>query len=216
VSAAGYRRQSETSTPTQCLFGAHPVRASAVGDPRNLHWGAPAIDAVTGCRINIAGHADTNDPGMICSQTRATAPIAFEVSITDAGAEAVSPSNRSRSRVIPYDKDLYKERILVERSINKIRHYHRVGTRYEKPSCRSRRCYSCRSHDLAEVNVNRTQPVRCTCITSHKGCGYSTRPESRRTQSKAKPRARSSGRRSISSGTWCRSQTRAGWKKRAR
>jgi transposase len=29
-------------------------------------------------------------------------------------------------------KDLYKERNLVERFINKIKHYRRVATRYEK------------------------------------------------------------------------------------
>jgi transposase len=56
----------------------------------------------------------------------------FRASIADTGAEAVIPSNRSRSRAIPYDKDLYKERNLVERFINKIKHYRRVATRYEK------------------------------------------------------------------------------------
>ena len=56
----------------------------------------------------------------------------FRASIADAGAEAVIPSNRSRSRAISYDKDLYKERNLVERFINKIKHYRRVATRYEK------------------------------------------------------------------------------------
>jgi transposase len=44
----------------------------------------------------------------------------------------LSPSNRSRSQAIPYDKDLYKERNLVEWFINKIKHYRRVATRYEK------------------------------------------------------------------------------------
>jgi transposase len=56
----------------------------------------------------------------------------FRASIADAGAEAVIPSNRSRSRAIPYDKDLYKERNLVERFINKIKHYRRIATRYQK------------------------------------------------------------------------------------
>ena len=53
-------------------------------------------------------------------------------SIADAGAEAVIPSKRSRSQAIPHDKHLYKERNLVERFINKIKHYRRVATRYEK------------------------------------------------------------------------------------
>ena len=42
------------------------------------------------------------------------------------------PSSRSRSQAIPYDNQLYKERNLVERFINKIKHYRRIATRYEK------------------------------------------------------------------------------------
>jgi transposase len=56
----------------------------------------------------------------------------FRASIAEKGGQAVIPSNRSRSRAIPYDKDLYKERNLVERFINKIKHYRRIATRYEK------------------------------------------------------------------------------------
>jgi transposase len=56
----------------------------------------------------------------------------FRAAIAQRGAEAVIPSNRSRSQAIPHDKDLYKERNLVERFINKIKHYRRIATRYEK------------------------------------------------------------------------------------
>jgi transposase len=56
----------------------------------------------------------------------------FRAAIAERGAEAVIPSNRSRSQAIPHDKDLYKERNLVERFINKIKHYRRIATRYEK------------------------------------------------------------------------------------
>lgn len=56
----------------------------------------------------------------------------FRDVIAAAGAEAVMPSNRSRSRAIPYDKDVYKDRNLVERFFNKIKHFRRIATRYEK------------------------------------------------------------------------------------
>jgi transposase len=56
----------------------------------------------------------------------------FRASIAEIGAQAVIPSSRSRSQAIPYDKHLYEERNLVERFINKIKHYHRIATRYEK------------------------------------------------------------------------------------
>jgi transposase len=56
----------------------------------------------------------------------------FRASIAEVGAQAVIPSSRSRSQAIPYDKHLYEERNLVERFINKIKHYRRIATRYEK------------------------------------------------------------------------------------
>jgi transposase len=56
----------------------------------------------------------------------------FRARIAQAGAEAVIPSTRSRSRAIPYDKHIYRERNLVERYFNKIKHFRRIATRYEK------------------------------------------------------------------------------------
>ena len=52
--------------------------------------------------------------------------------IAAVGAEAVIPSRRSRSQIIPYDKHIYQERNLVERFFNKIKHFRRIATRYEK------------------------------------------------------------------------------------
>jgi transposase len=52
--------------------------------------------------------------------------------IASAGAEAVIPSTRSRSRAIPYDKHIYQERNLVERFFNRIKHFRCIATRYEK------------------------------------------------------------------------------------
>jgi transposase len=56
----------------------------------------------------------------------------FRASIAQVGAEAVIPSNRSRSKAIPYDKHVYGDRNLVERFFNKIKHFRRIATRYEK------------------------------------------------------------------------------------
>ena len=52
--------------------------------------------------------------------------------VAEMGAAAVIPSTRSRSQAIPYDKHIYKDRNLVERFFNKIKHYRRIATRYEK------------------------------------------------------------------------------------
>lgn len=56
----------------------------------------------------------------------------FRARIAEAGAEAVMPSTRSRSQQIPYDKCVYQERNLIERFFNKIKHFRRIATRYEK------------------------------------------------------------------------------------
>lgn len=48
------------------------------------------------------------------------------------GREAVIPSIRARAQAIPYDKEVYKERNLVERFFNKIKHFRRIATRYDK------------------------------------------------------------------------------------
>jgi transposase len=41
-------------------------------------------------------------------------------------------SNRSRAQPIAHDPGLHKERHLVECFINKIKHFRRIATRYEK------------------------------------------------------------------------------------
>jgi len=52
--------------------------------------------------------------------------------VAEVGAEVVIPSTRSRSQAIPYDKQIYQERNLVERFFNRIKHFRRIATRYEK------------------------------------------------------------------------------------
>ena len=48
------------------------------------------------------------------------------------GGEAVIPSLKNRAKQRAYDRERYKDRNLVERFWNKIKHYRRVATRYEK------------------------------------------------------------------------------------
>jgi len=56
----------------------------------------------------------------------------FRAHVAQRNMTAVIPSNANRSRAIPHDSDLYKERHLVECFINKIKHFRRVATRYDK------------------------------------------------------------------------------------
>lgn len=50
------------------------------------------------------------------------------------GMQAVIPPRANRKEQRDYDKHLYKERHLVECFINKIKHYRRVFSRFEKMS----------------------------------------------------------------------------------
>jgi transposase len=56
----------------------------------------------------------------------------FRDAVAARGGSAVIPSKANRLQTIPHDKHIYKERNLVERFINKIKHYRRIATRYEK------------------------------------------------------------------------------------
>jgi hypothetical protein len=56
----------------------------------------------------------------------------FRAFLADRNTTAVIPFNASRARAIPYDQHVYKERHLVELFINKIKHFRRIATRYDK------------------------------------------------------------------------------------
>ena len=52
--------------------------------------------------------------------------------IAEMKAEAVIPSTRSRKVLIPHDETTYKARNLVERCFNKLKHFRRFATRYDR------------------------------------------------------------------------------------
>ena len=56
----------------------------------------------------------------------------FRAAIVAAGAIAVIPNSPSRASKLPFDRDLYKERHLVECCFSKLKQFRRVATRYEK------------------------------------------------------------------------------------
>jgi transposase len=52
--------------------------------------------------------------------------------LNERGALAVIPPNGSRAATIPYDKEMYKWRHLVENLFQKIKEFRRIATRYDK------------------------------------------------------------------------------------
>jgi transposase len=56
----------------------------------------------------------------------------FRNDIKAMNAQAVIPSHPSRAKKLPLDKDIYKERHLVECCFNMLKQFRRIATRYEK------------------------------------------------------------------------------------
>ncbi len=56
----------------------------------------------------------------------------LRTSLQEASIEAVIPAKCNRKEPIPYDKDLHKERNLMEIFFNKIKYFRRIATRYGK------------------------------------------------------------------------------------
>ncbi|OJX18033.1 MAG: IS5 family transposase [Devosia sp. 67-54] len=52
--------------------------------------------------------------------------------VADVGAEAVIPSTRSRSTLIPHDRIIYRCRNRIERCFNRLKHFRRFATRYDR------------------------------------------------------------------------------------
>ena len=57
---------------------------------------------------------------------------ALRAIIETMGAEAVIPSNRTRKIIIPHDAISYKQRNRIERCFNKLKHFRRFATRYDR------------------------------------------------------------------------------------
>jgi transposase len=77
----------------------------------------------------IAGYATE---ALIADKGYDSAPLISAVEAN--GVEAVIPPRSNRKEQRSIDKHLYKERHLVECFINKIKHYRRVFSRFEKLS----------------------------------------------------------------------------------
>lgn len=56
----------------------------------------------------------------------------FIALIEQLGAEVVIPPKANRTEQRNYDKNLYADRNKIERFINRVKHYRRLATRYEK------------------------------------------------------------------------------------
>ena len=67
---------------------------------------------------------------------------AIRAAVKAARMKAVIPSNRSRKRRIRHDKVLYRERNRIERCFNKLKHFRRLATRYDRRAVHFLACLS--------------------------------------------------------------------------
>ena len=56
----------------------------------------------------------------------------YDVNYMTEAAESVIPLRFHGKALRKYDKELYKERNFIERMFNRIKHFRRVATRYDK------------------------------------------------------------------------------------
>jgi len=56
----------------------------------------------------------------------------LRLELNERGTLAVIPPNGSRAGKIPYDKEMYKWRHLIENAFQKIKEFRRIATRYDK------------------------------------------------------------------------------------
>ena len=54
--------------------------------------------------------------------------------IRSTGARVVIPPKSNRKEPWEYDRELYRERNLIERAFNKLKHWRRIATRYDRRS----------------------------------------------------------------------------------
>ena len=54
--------------------------------------------------------------------------------IRPGGAAAVIPPKANRKEPWEYDRELYRERNLIERAFNKLKHWRRIATKYDRRS----------------------------------------------------------------------------------
>lgn len=90
------------------------VTAGQVGDVTH----APALlEGQTGAEVLADKAYDSN---------------ALRALIAAMGAEAVIPSNRSRKQPVLHDEATYRHRNRIERCFNRLKHFRRFATRYDK------------------------------------------------------------------------------------
>lgn len=101
--------------------------ADALGRPlRFILTGGQSHD-VTAAPALLEGHIAKH---VLADKAYDSAALRAQINVM--GAEVVIPSSRSRKVAIPHDRDIYAHRNQIERCFNRLKHFRRVATRYDR------------------------------------------------------------------------------------
>ncbi|WP_408737231.1 IS5 family transposase [Acetobacter senegalensis] len=135
------------------IVRAHQHAATGKGGPQNqalgrsrgglttkIHMladalGRPLRFIITGGQVHDATQASALLEGQAASAViadKAYDSNGFREQIAVMNAEAVIPSKRNRKVFIPHDQTLYKDRNRIERCFNRLKHFRRFATRYDR------------------------------------------------------------------------------------
>ena len=101
--------------------------ADALGRPLRLIVTAGQVGDITQAPALLEGQS-----GEAVLADKAYDGNALRALIAAKRAQAVIPSNRSRTRPIPHDVAAYKHRNCIERCFNRLKHFRRFATRYDR------------------------------------------------------------------------------------
>ncbi|MQW88480.1 IS5 family transposase [Sinorhizobium saheli] len=101
--------------------------ADALGRPLRLIVTAGQVGDVTQAEALLEGWS-----GAAVLADKAYDSNALRETIAAMKAEAVIPSNRSRKVIIPHDGEVYRHRNRIERCFNRLKHFRRFSTRYDR------------------------------------------------------------------------------------
>ncbi len=101
--------------------------ADALGRPLRFIVTAGQVGDITQAPALLEGQV-----GKAVLADKAYDSNALRATIKAMDAEAVIPSNRTRKIIIPHDPIVYKHRNRIERCFNRLKHFRRFATRYER------------------------------------------------------------------------------------